>query len=465
MIPEKINTIEKKLHDIKVKIIGWVPLPKDMDIYMPQKNNTDLLSGQNEKNKEAGPIRISAHFPIASDRRYAGRLVVTVKKIIRRAVIWLINPIVQQLNLILNSHQTYFQDYERRFGEIDKTFNVYQGYIKNIESHSNRVEKIIEEIAKKKNKNINDTQHERLLELFEHISDKVETSLENMSAELKQMRELIRDIEQQKIPQRLARYERFINKSRNINEIPEIKPVPVKNTGTSLPAFDYFVFEEKFRGDERMISQRQKKYAKYFKNKSKVLDIGCGRGEFLDILKSENIDGYGIDIDEDMIQICEEKGIEVYNEDALSHIQKVPALSLGGIFISQVVEHLESDYLFMILDLSFDKLEENGIFVAETLNPDSLLSMKYFYMDPSHVKPVPSTTFEFMLEKAGFSDIRVHYIESADEKIKLGKLSSDIADDKLQKAIYDQVNSNSEVLNKMLFGPVDYVITAYKKII
>jgi len=118
--------------------------------------------------------------------------------------------------------------------------------------------------------------------------------------------------------------------------------------------------------------------------------------------------------------------------------------------------------LLRLIHLSFSRLKGGGLFVAETLNPDSLSAMELFYLDPSHIRPFPSKTFEFLLETAGFSDIRIDFLNPASEQLELMRIPPHIIN-KLQRDQLEQINRNLKRLNERLFGPIDYAIIASKK--
>ena len=106
------------------------------------------------------------------------------------------------------------------------------------------------------------------------------------------------------------------------------------------PEFDYAGFEERFRGSEEEIKERQRIYVPYFEGRNDVLDIGCGRGEFLELMRESGIQARGVDLDLDMILLCRDKGLDVSVDDAFAYLGALPDDSLGGIFAAQVIEHL-----------------------------------------------------------------------------------------------------------------------------
>ena len=192
----------------------------------------------------------------------------------------------------------------------------------------------------------------------------------------------------------------------------------------------------------------------YFKDcKKVVLDIGSGRGEFLSMLKKNNILSKGVDIYPEFVDYCKYKNLEVVLDDAILFLQKLEDDSLGGIFIGQVVEHLETSYLIKLLSLCKDKLCVGGKIIAETQNPKTLGVLgEAFYIDPSHIKPIHPLQLKYLVESAGFKNIETIYLNEFEEKIPypIGVINS------------EEVNNSIDRLNNLLYGPRDYSIVGEK---
>ena len=172
---------------------------------------------------------------------------------------------------------------------------------------------------------------------------------------------------------------------------------------TPGPSFDYFGFEERFRGSEEDIKERQRVYVEFFKDVEPVLDIGCGRGEFLELSSEAGIKAKGVDLDLDMVLYCQEKGLDVVREDAFTYLESIPDTSLGGIFAAQVVEHLEPTRIIELANLCYRKLQLDGMLIFETPNPICLtVFARSFYMDLSHIRPVHPEAMKFLFESTGF---------------------------------------------------------------
>ena len=128
----------------------------------------------------------------------------------------------------------------------------------------------------------------------------------------------------------------------------------------TLDSHKYVGFEDLFRGSTDDIRQRVSEYLPFFQGARDVLDIGCGRGEFLALLREQGIQARGVDINASMVDVCRQHGLDATEADALSYLQAQPDGSLGGLFAAQVVEHLEPRYLTGLLDAAFDKLRPRG---------------------------------------------------------------------------------------------------------
>ena len=224
---------------------------------------------------------------------------------------------------------------------------------------------------------------------------------------------------------------------------------------------NYFLFEEKFRGSRADIKQRQTAFIHCFEGCKNVLDIGSGRGEFLELVREQGIDGKGVDVDEEMVNFCKSRGLDVELIDAVSYLEKIEDKSLDGIFIDQVVEHLEPNYLIKMIGLSYDKLIYGGTIVVETVNPLSFASFVNFYIDMSHKRPVHPETLKFILESAGFREIETKFLAQVPEEVRLRKIDIEYSDEK-DKRLIENYNHNIDVINNVLFGAQDYAVIGKK---
>jgi O-antigen chain-terminating methyltransferase len=177
--------------------------------------------------------------------------------------------------------------------------------------------------------------------------------------------------------------------------------------GSGLLPFDYGRFAERFRGTEEYVKAGQQFYLPYFQGCRNVLDIGCGRGEFLEMMRDAGVPARGIELSAESVALCRHKGLDVEAADLFSYLAR-PDLSFDGIFCAQVVEHLPPEHLPEMIRLAANRLQPNGVIVIETPNPECLaIFASHFYLDPTHTRPVPHPLLAFYLEEFGVGRIEV----------------------------------------------------------
>jgi SAM-dependent methyltransferase len=161
---------------------------------------------------------------------------------------------------------------------------------------------------------------------------------------------------------------------------------------------------EFLRGTEDWVRYLQEPYVALVAEHQPVLDLGCGRGEFLDLLRAAGMEHSGVDSDPEMVARCRAKGHRaVAVGDAVAHLtENVLDHSLGTVFSAQVIEHLPYADLVRLLEVSMEKLRSGGIFVAETVNPYMRHSMDGFWIDPTHQHPLFPETMLALCDVAGF---------------------------------------------------------------
>ncbi|MCR4795893.1 MAG: class I SAM-dependent methyltransferase [Ruminococcus sp.] len=225
-------------------------------------------------------------------------------------------------------------------------------------------------------------------------------------------------------------------------------------SGSDYEDIDYFDFENHFRGSIESIKKSQEFYLKFFRDKKKVLDIGCGRGEFLSLMQDNGITAEGVDIYEPYVEYCNMKGLKAScgdGADFLAHTE-----GIDGIFVGQVVEHLKPHQIIQLCNTAYERLEEGGCIIIETPNPTSLsIYTNAFYIDPSHIKPVHPLTMQYYLEKAGFKDIGIIYTENSRPSFEIPELKCEGDTEEFNKAM--------KKVSEMLFGSQDYAVVATKK--
>ena len=221
----------------------------------------------------------------------------------------------------------------------------------------------------------------------------------------------------------------------------------------------YSAFEDRHRGSEESLRTLLAPYLPYFKDKNRVLDIGCGRGEFLNMLKDESISAYGVDSDESMVQAAQAKGLEVLLGDANEHLRSLPTGDIDGIFCSQVAEHLTTDQLVRLVELCYRKLAPGGVVVMETPNPESLsILASFFYVDLTHIKPIHPEALKWAFEAAGFTGLAIERIQPVPEGARLNELPQEFA----QQPGWQTIAGNIQRLNGLLYGPQHFAVVGYK---
>jgi SAM-dependent methyltransferase len=230
----------------------------------------------------------------------------------------------------------------------------------------------------------------------------------------------------------------------------------------ALDAYKYLGFEDRFRGSRDAIAERLTSYVPLFEDKAEVLDVGCGRGEFLDLLKSRGIPARGIDVNHEMAEACRARGLDVAEADAVGYLSALDDASLGGIFSAQVVEHLEPAYLLRFLDLAFHKLRPGGRLVLETLNPACWVAFFDSYIrDITHVWPLHPETLEYLVVASGFSAARIEFRSPVREEDKLQTFAAPAGSGAPALAdLAEAFNANVEKLNARMFTYLDYAVIA-----
>jgi SAM-dependent methyltransferase len=231
----------------------------------------------------------------------------------------------------------------------------------------------------------------------------------------------------------------------------------------SLDAFKYVGFEQAFRGTEADIAARLEGYCDRFAGASDVLDIGCGRGEFLGMLRDRGVRARGLDANREMVAICRDRDLDVAEGDAVSYLESLADASLGGIIATQVVEHFTSDYLLRFLDVAYHKLRVDSTIILETLNVDSWSAFFGPYLrDITHERPIPPDTLRFLLDASGFQRLELQFSSPADEgaKLKLLDLPDTASDD--VTALVQTFNLNVDKMNTLLFTFLDYAVIGEK---
>ena len=211
----------------------------------------------------------------------------------------------------------------------------------------------------------------------------------------------------------------------------------------------YLALEDRFRGSREEIKERMRYYLPLLQNrkigakKMPIADLGCGRGEWLELLTEAGLEVYGVDTNRIFIAACKERGLRVFEEDVLQHLRALPDSSLGAVTGFHIIEHLPLDILVRLIDETVRVLKPSGLAIFETPNPQNLLvGCHNFYIDPTHRNPIPSLTAQFLLEARGLCDVQIVNMHPYSESYRIPNGGAELA----------------QRFNEYFYGPQDYAV-------
>lgn len=356
-------------------------------------------------------------FPVRSHRGFLGRLIVAVKRLFRPLVKTPQNDLWERqrtFNLILLEHLV----------RIDAARAIHQSRIEHLESlHSEGLREIMRH---------NDA-------LFARVDQKLDRYR-------REARDLLGSL------------------GAALSVVQEGAP-PAEAVARAHEEHGYLELERRYRGTEEEIRERISHYLPYLQaipQGAPVLDLGCGRGESLALLKDNGIPGRGVDSSARMVQLCRERGLEAQVGDLFEILAGVEEGSLGGVVSFHVIEHLPPGALDRLVRLAYRALRPGGVLILETPNPLSVVvAARNFWLDPTHVRPVHPESLRLMYELAGFDPIErldLRPFADADRlpEIDLASLSEG------QRPLADQVNRLRDRLDDLLFGFQDFGMVGRK---
>jgi SAM-dependent methyltransferase len=249
---------------------------------------------------------------------------------------------------------------------------------------------------------------------------------------------------------------RVAEQQRTLNDLDrQLREVAARVPGIPLDAwYREDDFTAHFRGSADELRTRYRSLAERLVGCDPVIDIGFGRGEFLEMLGELGVRARGVEVDPNLVSTARGRGLDVAVGAGLEHLATLPDESLGGIVMIQVIEHLSPQQVVDSVKLCYEKLRPGGKLVIETVNPASLyIYARAFWVDPDHVRPVHGAFLEFLLQQAGFAVIE------RDER-------SPVPEDEVPQPVpgddeqTKQINENFARINALLFGPQDYALIA-----
>lgn len=279
---------------------------------------------------------------------------------------------------------------------------------------------------------------------------------------LRAQQEKLLELETRPLEEQIRRMEVGVDALRADVEALASRSIP-GDTSPGLPstrrALQYRRFEDRHRGSAEDVRQMLAPYLPRFEGCRRVVDLGCGRGEFLSLLGEQGIGGYGVDSDETMVEAARAQGLEVVLEDAISHLRSMEPGTVDGVFCSQVAEHLETPQLMALLDAAFRKLAPGGPIVVETPNPETLfIFASFFYMDLTHIRPLHPAALQWALEATGFGDVRLERVMPVPHGTRLEPVEEELC----QEKGWSTLARNVDRLNQVLFGPQNFAAIGTK---
>lgn len=362
------------------------------------------------------------------------------------------NLISEELNLLRQDFLATKEDLEKKIWTVD--------------DQRKGVEKALEE-TEKKIWSVDDSRRETDTNLRSLIQDKV-TYLEER---LERLDDVMRDWVHSRLGEQDARLQgdmegRLRRILKQIRDMQPAPPSPETSTASAAPSSNstsfaddlaYELYEDQWRGDPEQVQAGQQDYVRLLQEALKegpetgdILDMGCGRGEFLKALQEAGMTGKGVDLNRVAVERAREMGLDAVHGDGLAFMMEAADDSFRAITAFQVVEHLEPAQLRHFLDLTERKLAPGGLVLMETLNPAVFAAHRWYWMDLTHRHFLPAETLRFTCECAGLEHRETRFLHPVAEHEQL-KLEGDATE-----------KANLELLNKTLFGPQDYYVLARK---
>ncbi len=213
----------------------------------------------------------------------------------------------------------------------------------------------------------------------------------------------------------------------------------------------YLSFENRFRGTRPEIKKRVRFYLPLLAEVSAgteerpILDVGCGRGEWLELLREDGLHAFGVDLNSAMIAQCAERELSVTEADAIVHLRSLPDESHGAVSGFHIIEHLPLEALIDLIAEIRRVLKPGGLAIFESPNCKNLtVGACNFNIDPTHRNPVFPETAQFMLETQGFESVRLEYLSRAED------------------SPFEKNGPNSAALDHLLYGPQDFAVIGRK---
>lgn len=271
--------------------------------------------------------------------------------------------------------------------------------------------------------------------------------------------------------QRLAMTEqRMLALKRELDGMDPARPAATADARPAEPftgpvdSLVYLGFEDQFRGSQPAVSRRVEDYVPILAEATDVVDIGCGRGELLGLLRARGAKARGVDASPAMVDLCRAAGLDVEQGDALGYLERQRDGSVGGLAAIQVVEHFAPAYLTRFLETAYHKMRGGAPLVLETINPACWMAFFETYIrDPTHQRPLHPDTLRYLVQASGFTHVDVQFRQPVRVEDRLDRVPDPPKSAGHPEGLAQVVaalNAQADKLNARLFSSMDYVVIA-----
>jgi len=401
-------------------------------------------------------IQNTSYF-ISSHRPFTGKFLVKGRELVHGEVRRYVDPVIWKQSEFNGSAARVLNDMNGRLGDLESQIQPEGAFVKTLKEGVARqildvLDQIRGEIRGEVGGQISSVQRQTETEVQEIVAgmkadikammkeclrredEEIRAEISSLRGENKitmgdavsRMKAEVDPLVEEKVRERLAAMDADIRDRAGLAHVLEQRISNASREGAKISGasespggagLNYFVFEERFRGSRQEIKGRQEAFLPYFEGCKNVLDIGCGRGEFLELMREHGVGARGVDIDDTMVGYCRSRGLVVEKNDAVPYLEQIEDSSLDGVFIDQVVEHLEVAYFIKLLHLVYEKMMREGYVIVETVNILNPGALSNFYIDPTHIWPVHPDLLKFLVDQAGFRESTIvfkNYDESGD---------------------------------------------------
>lgn len=424
------------------------------------------------------PASSASLVSVSSHRKIIGKLIVKAKRFILNTV-W--NHLLKDY---IDSERTYFMNITRYLNANaryidDRIHEIFWQLIDKIDCDVKQVSDIISITQDRVYSTAVSLMDEvrASLACYEENYDDVRKDTYNIHSDLKKVDDLIRGVERavmmlssgiskstKQESEAVCASAYFRDSAGEKPDYPNNRLQSIIDAPNSNLSLNYYLFENRYRGSEEELLEKQSKYIKVFStSRAPILELGCGRGELLNAFKKSGLCAKGVDIDTAMCTRAYEKGLDVEVGDAFAILDKVADSSLGGIVALQFIEHLSNDQIFVLLDLCMRKLVSGGRLLFETVNTSSFTALaQNFFRDPTHRWPLHPETLRTIIEYKGFKTSDLIFSSPFPPSFVLTAIPVEDYLPARWQATLTVLNRNIDRLNQMLFGYQDYAIVAEK---